>query len=232
MFVPSRNGLPIRSFSEKEIKKKYAFPGFTLYVDDMLIVGKNVSMIDRLKEQLGKSFAMKDMGAAKHFLGIRIIRDRKEKKLWLSQEHYIKRVLQRFHMEKAKVVSTPLATHFKLSSKQSPSNEDEKLYMQRVPYASAVGSLMYAMVCTRPYIAHVVGTVSRFLSNPGREHWNAVKWILRYLRGTVNVMLCFGNDKPTVVGYSDMAGDIDSRKSTSGYMIKFIVGVVTWQSRL
>ena len=141
-----------------------------LYVDDMLIIGKNVSMIDRLKEQLGKSFAMKDMGAAKQILGIRIIRDRNEKKLWLSQKHYIKRVLQRFHMEKAKVVSTPLATHFKLSSKQSLSNEDEKLYMQRVPYVSAVRSLMYAMVCTRPDIAHDVGTVSRFLSNPGREH--------------------------------------------------------------
>ena len=78
-------------------------------------------------------------------------------------------------MEKAKVVSTPLATHFKLSTKQNPSNEDEKLYMQRVPYASTVGSLMYAMLCTRPDIAHAVGTVSRFLSNPGREHWNAVK---------------------------------------------------------
>ena len=129
-------------------------------------------------------------------------------------------------MEKAKVVSTPLATHFKMSFKQSPSNEDDKLYMQWVPYAYVVGSLMYAMVCTRPDIAHVVGTVSRFLSNPGREHWNAVKWILRYLRGTVNMMLCFGDYKPTVVGYSDsnMAGDIDSRKSTSGYMIKFAGG--------
>ena len=137
-------------------------------------------------------------------------------------------------MQKVNMVSTPLATHFKLSSKQSPSNEDEKLYMQRVPYASAVGSLMYATVCTRPDIAHAVGTVSRFLSNPGREHWNAVKWILRYLRGTVNMMLCFGDVKPTVVGYldSDMAGDIDSRKSTSGYMIKFAEGDVTWQFKL
>ena len=68
------------------------------------------------------------------------------------------------------MVSTPLATHFKMSSKQSPSNEDDKLYMQRVPYAYVVGSLMYAMVCTRPDRAHAVGTVSRFLSNPGREH--------------------------------------------------------------
>jgi len=68
-------------------------------------------------------------------------------------------------MENVKVVSTPLATHFKLSVKQSRSNEVEKAYMSRVRYASAVGSLMNAMVCTRPYIAHVVGIISRFLSN-------------------------------------------------------------------
>ncbi|GAU50368.1 hypothetical protein TSUD_284660 [Trifolium subterraneum] len=140
---------------------------------------KNISNIDKLKKQLSESFAMKDLGAAKQILGIRIMRDRKEKKLWMSQEHYIKRVLQRFQMENSKAVSTPLDTHFKLSSQQSPSSEDETFDMKRVPYASAVVSLMYAMVCTRPDIAHVVGTVSRFLSNPGREHWDAVKWILR-----------------------------------------------------
>lgn len=217
--------------------KKFADDDFIillLYVDDMLIVGKNISMIDRLKKQLGESFAMKDMGAAKQILGIRIMRDRNKKKLWLSQEHYVERVLQRFQMENAKAVSTPLATHFKLSTSQSPTNEAEKSDMQRVPYASAVGSLMYAMVCTRPDIAHAVGTVSRFLSNPGREHWNAVKWILRYLRGTTSLRLCFGGDKPTLVGYtdSDMAGDIDSRKSTSGYLIKLAGGAVAWQSRL
>lgn len=133
-------------------------------------------------------------------------------------------------MEKDKVVNTPFATHFKLSSKQSPSNEAEKLDMQRVPYASTVGSLMYAMVRTRPNIAHVVGTLSRFLSNPSREHWNAVKWILRYLHGTVDMRRCFGGDKPTLVWCSDlnMIGDIDSRKSTSSYLIKFPKGVVTW----
>jgi len=137
-------------------------------------------------------------------------------------------------MENAKAVRTPLATHFKLSAKQSPSNEIEKSDMQQVPYASVVGSLMYAMMCTRPYIAHVVGTVSRFLSNPGGKHWNSVKWILRYLRGTICLNICFGGDKPTLVGYvdSDMGGDIDFRRSTSGYVIKFAGGVVAWQSRL
>ncbi|CAL9011601.1 unnamed protein product, partial [Prunus brigantina] len=86
-------------------------------------------------------------------------------------------------MDKAKLVSSPFPSHFKLSSKQSPTCEKEKENMAMVPYSSAVGSMMYAMICTRPDITHAVGVVSRFLSKPGREHWNAVKWILKYLRG-------------------------------------------------
>ena len=177
---------------------------------------------------------MKDLGPTKQILGIRIFRDRKEKKLYMSQEQYIEKVLERFNMNKAKVVSSPLATHFKLSTKQSPSTDKEKEDMEKVPYASAVGSLMYAMVCTRPDIAYAVGTVSRFLSNPGREHWNAVKWILRYLRGTSKLVLSFGNSKPLLIGYTDadMAGDMDTRKSTSGYLVTFSGGAVSWQSRL
>ncbi|PKI65278.1 hypothetical protein CRG98_014316 [Punica granatum] len=90
------------------------------------------------------------------------------------------------------------------------------------------------MVCTRPYIAHYVGVVSRFLSNPRKEHWNAVKWILRYLRGISKVCLHFGTGKPELVGYTDvdMVGDINSRKSTSGYLMTFVAGVISWQSRL
>jgi len=88
--------------------------------------------------------------------------------------------------------------------------------MKKVPYASAMGSLMYAMVCTRPDIAHAVGVVSRFLSNLGKEHWAAVKWILRYLKGTSRVYLCFDNGKQVLDGFTDadMTSDIDSRKST------------------
>ena len=106
--------------------------------------------------------------------------------------------------------------------------------MRRVPYASAVGSLMYVMVCTRPDIAYSVGVVSRFLSNPGRHHWEAVKWIMRYLRGTSKLKLTFGSGKPILVGYtdSDMAGDVDNRRSTSGYLMTFSGGAVSWQSRL
>ena len=101
--------------------------------------------------------------------------------------------------------------------------------MHNISYSSAVGSLMYVMVCTRPDIAHVVGVVSRFLANPGKEHWQAVKWILRYLKGTSRVCLCFGSGKPVLNGYTDadMAGDVDYRKSTSGYMMTFAGGAVS-----
>ena len=105
---------------------------------------------------------MKDLGPTKQILGIQIHQDRAAKKLCISQEHYIEKVLERFNMSNAKVVSTPFATHFRLSSKQSPTIDKKKEDMKNVPYASAVRSLMYAMVCTRSDIAHVVGVVSRF----------------------------------------------------------------------
>nr|KYP66486.1 Retrovirus-related Pol polyprotein from transposon TNT 1-94 [Cajanus cajan] len=202
-----------------------------LYVDDMLIVGQDVQMIKNLKVELSKAFDMKDMGAAKHILGMDIIRDRKAGKLWLSQERYIERVLERFNMKNAKPVITPLVGHFKLSKKSCPTIREK---MSTIPYSSAVGSLMYAMVCTRPDIAHAVGVVSRYLSNPGKTHWEAVKWILRYLRGTSKLCLRFGGAKPILEGYTDadMAGDLDDRKSTSGYIFTFSGGAISWQSKL
>ena len=100
--------------------------------------------------------------------------------------------------------------------------------MTKVPYASVVGSLMFVMVCTRPYIGYVVGVVSRYMSNPGREHWPAVKWILQYLKCTSSVCLQFGAGKPL----SDMLVDVDTSRSTSGYVMTYAGGIVSWQSRL
>ena len=93
---------------------------------------------------------------------------------------------------------------------------------------------MYAMVCTCPDISHAVGVISRFLANPSKAHWEAVKWIFRYLRGTSKVCLSFGGSKPSLEGYidSDMVGDLDCRKSTSGYLFTFVGGTISWQSKL
>ena len=90
-------------------------------------------------------------------------------------------------MHNAKPISTPLTNHFKITKEMCPKTQEEIIYMSRVPYSSTIGSLMYVMVCTRPNIAQAVGVVSRYMNNPGKEHWEAVKWILRYLRGTTNM---------------------------------------------
>ncbi|KAL6219071.1 hypothetical protein ACLB2K_012277 [Fragaria x ananassa] len=112
----------------------------------MLIVNKDTVMIQQLKTDLSEFFDMKDLGLAKRIFGMEISSDRGNKKLWLSQEKYIEKVLERFQMEKAKPVVTPLASHMKLSSKHSPTSQKKEEEMATMPYASAVGSLMYAMM--------------------------------------------------------------------------------------
>uniref|UniRef100_A0A2N9G795 CCHC-type domain-containing protein n=1 Tax=Fagus sylvatica TaxID=28930 RepID=A0A2N9G795_FAGSY len=158
------------------------------------------------------------------------------RKLWLSQKNYIRKVLEKFSMLDAKPVSTPLANHFRLSGSQCPKNEEEIENMSKVPYASAVGCLMYAMVCTRPDLAHAVSTVSRYMANPGREHWNAVKWIFRYLKGTAEHGILFSRQPGTnsVVGYvdADYAGEVDDRRSTTGYVFTLSGGPICWKSTL
>ena len=205
-----------------------------LYVDDMLVAGSNMHAINNLKKQLSQEFEMKDLGAANQILGMRISRDMKNRTLKLSQAEYVEKVLNKFNMHGAKPVSTPLASHFKLSKELSPKTEQEKENMSKVPYASAVGSLMYAMVCTRPDIAHAVGVVSRFMSNPGKMHWEAVKWILRYLRGTTKAALHFGGSEIKLHGYvdSDLAGDLDRSRSTTGYVFTLGSAAVSWKSQL
>ena len=88
----------------------------------------------------------------------------------MSQEQYIENVLSRFRVDDAKLRSTPLANHLKLSKEQSPKTAMERDHMAKVHYVYVVGSLMYAMVCTRSDIAHIVGAVSIYMSDPGKEH--------------------------------------------------------------
>ncbi|KAH9727213.1 Integrase catalytic domain-containing protein [Citrus sinensis] len=149
-----------------------------LYVDDMLVVGPNKDRLQELKAQLAKEFEMKDLGPINKILGMQIHRDRNNRKIWFSQKNYLKKILRRFNMHDCKPISTPLPVNFKLSSSMCPSNEAERKEMSRVPYASTVGSLMFAMICTRPDNAQAVGAVSRYMANPRGEHWIAIKRIL------------------------------------------------------
>jgi hypothetical protein len=134
---------------------------------------------------------MKDMGEAAYILGVKIERDRSKKMLALSQEHYIIKVLEKFRMQDYKSIDSPIEKNEGLSLRMCLKTPDEKTQMEKVPYSSAVGSLMYVMMCTRSDISFAVGMVSRYQANPGQSHWKAVKIILRYLKGTTDYSLCF-----------------------------------------
>jgi hypothetical protein len=207
-----------------------------LYVDDMLIAAKSIVEVNKLKVLLSREFDMKDLGVAKKILGMEICRDRDAKRLWLSQADYVKKVLERISMENAKSVSTPLANHFCLSTSQCPKTVEETEDMSKVPYASAVGCLMYAMVCTGLDLAHAVSVVSKYMANLGKQHWDAVKWIFRYLKGTTDYDITFVRQKSdlSVVGYvdADYARDLDDRRSTIGYVFTLTGGPLCWKSMI
>ena len=183
----------------------------------MLIICHDQEEINHLKKLLSREFEMKELEEAKRILGMDIIRNTSKKILFLTQHSYIKKVLVRFGMNDAKQVQIPLASHFKLSAAQCPQTEAEQQKMACIPYLSVVGSLMYAMVLTRPDISHAVSLVTRFMANPGYEHWRAVQWIMKYLKGTLEVGLVYGGEGKnghTLIGYvdADFTGDLDKRR--------------------
>jgi len=204
-----------------------------LYVDDILLIGNDIPTLQDVKSWLGKCFAMKDLGEAAYILGIRILRDRSKRLIGLNQSTYLDKVLKRFCMENSKKGELPIQSNTKMSKTQSPSTDEEIAEMSRIPYASAVGSIMYAMTCTRPDVSFALSMVSRYQGNPGKAHWVAVKNILKYLRRTKDWVLVLGGcDTLRVTGYSDASfqTDRDNFRSQSGWVFTLNGGAVTWKS--
>ena len=141
-----------------------------LYVDDILLLGNDVPMLQENKESLERCFAMKDLGEAAFILGIRICSDRSRRLIGLSQSAYIDKVLKRFNMDAAKKGVLPLSHKFRLSKTQNPMSVDERSRMDKIPYASAAGSIMYAMICTRSDVCYDLNITSIYQSDPGESH--------------------------------------------------------------
>ena len=204
-----------------------------LYVDDILLASSDIGLLHETKKFLSKNFEMKDLGNASFVLGIQILRDRSQGILRLSQKSYIEKVLNRFGMKDCSSGDTPVAKGDKFSLTQCPKNNLEIEEMQKIPYASAVGSLMYAQVFTRPDIAFIVGMLGRYMSNPGVDHWKAAKRVMRYLKRTKDFMLTYRrSDSLEIFRYSNsnFAGCQDSKRSTSGYVFILAGGVISWSS--
>ena len=184
-------------------RSKDQFVIISLYVDDILIAGSNMEFVHTVKSWLSSNFEMKDMGEAAYILGVKISRDRSKRSLSHPQETYINKVLERFRMQDCKSIDTPIAKGEGLSHRLCPRTPQENEQMKHVPYASAIGSLMYAMMCTRPDICFAIGMVSRYQSNPGPAHWKAVKRILRYLKGTADYTMSYQGKDLRLEGYSE-----------------------------
>jgi hypothetical protein len=151
----------------------------------------------------------------------------------LSHKAYLKKVLKKFSMHACNPTSAPIVKGDKYVSFQSPRNQYEIDQMKLVLYASVVRSLMYAQVCTRPDLAFVTGMLGRYQKNSGISHWNGIKKVLRYIKGTNGLMLTYErSDSLKIVGYSDsdFVGCLDTDRSMSGYVFKPAGGAISWSS--
>jgi hypothetical protein len=203
-----------------------------VHVDDCMIAATTITLVKDFKAKIAEHVKITDLGELHWFLGIEIRRDREKQTIHLSQWSYIDSILRRYNLQDLKPVSTPMETQTKLSSSQSPATTAEFTLMHDVPYHEAVGSLMYAALGTRPDIAFAVQTVSRFLTKPGFLHWEAVKRIFRYLKGTVDLWLSYGHAKVDLAGYVDADGSMaKDRHAISGYAFIIHGGAISWSAK-
>ncbi|KAA0032842.1 hypothetical protein E5676_scaffold359G00010 [Cucumis melo var. makuwa] len=190
-----------------------------LYVDDMLIFGSNLHVINDVKSMLNVNFDMKDLGEADVILGIKITRF--ENGISLDQSHYIEKILKKYNYFDSKPACTPYDSSVKLFKNTGDSvNQSE--------YASIIGSLRYAADCTRPDIAYAVGLLCRFTSRPSLEHWNAIERVMRYLKKIQNLGLHYNKFPAVLEGYNDADWNSrsDDSKATSGYIFNIAGEVV------
>ncbi|KAK8621230.1 hypothetical protein V6N13_067671 [Hibiscus sabdariffa] len=226
----------IRNEDEPCVYKKFSgsiVSFLILYVDDILIIGNDIPTLQSIKTWLSSCFSMKDLGEAAYILGVKIYRDRSRRLLGLSQSTYIDKVLKQFSMEESKRGFLPMRHGISLSKEMCPSSPQERERMSQIPYASAIGSIMYAMICTRPDLLYALSMTSRYQANPGEGHWTAVKNILKYLRRTKDVFLVYGGEEELrIKGYTDASfqTDKDDSRSQSGFVFCLNGGAVSWKS--
>jgi hypothetical protein len=212
-----------------------------VYVDDLIVTGARAQDIARFKEEMGAKFRMSDLGALSYYLGIEVKQSADAVKL--GQRAYALKLLERAGMAGCKTVATPMEERIKLSRASTAAKIDASLYR------SIVGGLRW-LTHTRPDIAFAVGYVSRFMEDPREDHWTAVKRLLRYVQGTLEMGIIFPkrggfqltafseappkarDGEPGITAYSDadMAGDVDGRRSTSGVLVFLGASPIAWQS--
>ena len=196
-----------------------------VYVDDLVISGPSLNDITKFKTEMKKKFIMSDLGLLSYYLGIEVKQG--DDGITLSQYAYSKKILESAGMQNCNPTATPMEARLKLGKKV------EYKVVRPSQYRSIIGSLRY-LVNTRPNLAYAVGVVRRFMEAPSQAHWGAVKQILRYLKGTVDLGCKYERGIeliPLLLGYSDFAGDVEDRKSTTRVVYFLGNNLVTWSSQ-
>ena len=198
-----------------------------VYVDDLLIAAQKLDTVSMIKEKLMASFDCRDLGPATQFLNIHITRQVGTVKI--TQQLATKELVERFGLGNAHPRKIPISLGTQLRA------EGELLDVTRYPYAELVGSLLYLTVCTRPDLSQAVGALARYMSKPTVDHWNIAKGVLRYAAGTMDHGIVYRQDSTEqLVAYcdSDFSGDLNTRRSTTGYVFILNSGAVSWNSKL
>lgn len=200
-----------------------------LYVDDGLIFAESTQAIDRFIEYLTKHFMVKAVNS-NCFIGIEIVRNRSQKAMFLHQKSYVNKVLEKFNMAEAKGAPTPLEVGHALNKIETLATE----VVDNIPYAEAIGSLLYCAMATRPDIAYTLSVLSKYTSKPKALHWQGVKRTLRYLRSTPDYGIMFQQtESAKLICFSDAdwAGDHQNRRSTSGLVSFLNTGPISFRAQ-
>jgi hypothetical protein len=198
----------------------------SLYVDDLIFTGNCEVLIDDFKCSMKKNFAMTDLGKMRYFLGVEVTQETRG--IFIAKQKYAKEILSRFGMEQCNMVCNPIVPGNRLSKDKSGKRIDATNFKQMV------GCLMY-LLATRPDLAYVVCVIARYMERPTEMHFAAAKRILRYLKGSLQYGILYrkGELNCELEGWfdSDYAGDLDDRKSTSGYVYRLGSGAISWSSK-
>ena len=208
-----------------------------LFVDDMLIMCKNLERVLAFKETIAHEFAIHDLGEVSDFLGCRIVRDRERRVMYMSSVGKIDALVEKFGLSgDTRPVETPMSKSFLPTAQASVSEEGVGSGLPLEPghrYCELIGSLLYLANTTRPDIAQAVGVLSRYRGTPTTAHMNEALRLLRYLKGTREYALQLGGSKVPLEGFvdADYAGDLDTRASTTGFVFRVYGGSVAWGSK-
>ena len=193
------------------------------------MLARSAERMREIKNMLSRRFNVKDMGPLHYFLGVKVEQNEKNGSIWIGQPAYCTSLLQKFGMENCKPVKNPVST----TSRLAKATEEDSIVDKEL-YPSIVGSLLYLATMTRPDIAFAVSDVAKFCCKPNSSHWTAVKRVLRYIKGTINLGLLYTkNESKQCIGFSDSdwGGDPDDHKSTSGYLFEIGGTAVSWRSK-